>query len=358
MRYGRDGEQSYKPSTAMMMRSVFVIALACLLWANAASAQNSPSDLVTRIDRLEESIRNLTGAIEQLQYHNQQLEQRLQRLEQMQGGPPRPPVANASPQPYPPPTAQYSPPAAAAPYSPPPAYPSAAAPAVANAPVASVPPVEANAAPGRDAFNPALNPNAPGAPRPLGAATDTAEPPPAPQAAAPRQPGAPLDLSNLSASQGGATPSGVLPAPPPVNPSATGAMSASLPPSNSPKDEYDLAYGYVLQKNYGPAEEAFRDFLRKYPSDRLAPEAQYWLGEALFQDQHYHDAAEAFLAVSTKYENTARAPEALLRLGQSLAAIGEKEAACASLGEVLRKYPHASIGVKQGVDREQKRVHC
>ena len=339
---------------------VFVIALACLLWANAASAQDSPSELVTRVDRLEETIRNLTGAIEQLQYRNQQLEQRVQRLEQMQGGPPRPPVANSSPQPYPPPTAQYSPPAAAAPNSPP-AYPAAAAPAVANAPAASVPPVVADAAPGRDAFNPALHPNAPGAPRPLGASTDATEPPPpppAPQAAAPRQAGAPLDLSNLSASEGGAAPSGALPAPPPVNPSATGAMQASLPPTNSPKDEYDLAYGYVLQKNYGPAAEAFRDFLRKYPSDRLAPEAQYWLGEALFQDQHYHDAAEAFLAMSTKYENTAHAPEALLRLGQSLAAIGEKEAACASLGEVLRKYPHASIGVKQGVDREQKRVHC
>ncbi len=53
-----------------------------------------------------------------------------------------------------------------------------------------------------------------------------------------------------------------------------------------------------------------------------------------------------------------RAPEALLRLGQSLAALGEKEAACASLGEVLRKFPRASGNVKQGVEREQKRAHC
>ena len=79
----------------------------------------------------------------------------------------------------------------------------------------------------------------------------------------------------------------------------------------------------------------------------------------LYREQgRYRDAAEAFLNVSTKYETTAKAPEALLRLGQSLAALGEKEAACASLGEVLRKYPRASVGVKQGVDREQKRVRC
>ena len=149
------------------------------------------------------------------------------------------------------------------------------------------------------------------------------------------------------------------PLPPPRNPNAGAPQVAMVePPSGTPKDEYDLAYGYVLHKDFGPAADTFRDFLRKYPSDRLTPEAQYWLGESLFQSQQYRDAAEAFLAVSTKYETTARAPDALLRLGQSLAALGEKEAACASLGEVLRKYPRASANVKQGVDREQKRVHC
>ena len=32
--------------------------------------------------------------------------------------------------------------------------------------------------------------------------------------------------------------------------------------------------------------------------------------------------------------------------------------ACATLGEVGRKYPRASGSVKQGVEREQKRVRC
>jgi tol-pal system protein YbgF len=137
-----------------------------------------------------------------------------------------------------------------------------------------------------------------------------------------------------------------------------GPQVATLPPSDSPRDYYDLAYGYVLRKDYPLAEDGFRAFLRKYPSDRMAPEAQYWLGESLFQQQRYRDAAEAFLNVSTKYESTAKAPDALLRLGTSLAALGEKEAACASLGEVMRKYPRAALGVKQGVEREQKRVGC
>ena len=135
-------------------------------------------------------------------------------------------------------------------------------------------------------------------------------------------------------------------------------MTLIGPPSESPKDNYDLAYGYLLRKDYALADDGFRAFLRKYPSDRLAPDAQYWLGESLFQRQRFRDAAESFLNVSTKYETTAKAPDALLRLGQSLAALGEKEAACASLAEVARKYPRAAVGVKQGVEREQKRVRC
>ncbi len=358
--------------------ALYVIALSCMLWADVACAQDSPSDLVTRIDRLEETVRNLTGSVQELQYRNQQLEQEVQRLQAgaipaastVPAPPPRSTVSTALPPPatsqYSPPGSQYSPPGSqrssppapqnqpltpVAPYRPPPYYQQQPppAPVIANAP----------SGPGHDAFNPAIDPNAPGAPRPLGSSrTATEPPPPAPDTGGSGQPGAPLNLSNISTPGGGAA-AGTLPPPPPTNPNATGVMQeASLPPNATPKDEYDLAYSYVRQKNYGLAAQTFRDFLQKYPGERQTPEAQYWLGESLFQDQKYHDAAEAFLAVSTKYETSGHAPDALLRLGESLAAMGEKEAACASLGEVLRKYPHASIGVRQNVDREQKRVHC
>jgi tol-pal system protein YbgF len=349
---------------------VFVLLFACLMSTQVAHAQDSPSDVVTRLDQLEETVRDLTGQVQELQYRNQQLEQQVQRL---QGGGAAPPIAVGPPSsaaPSPPagplPRASVStslPPPTATPYSTPPQYSQGPPPAQYGQPQYGAPPQYAPPAPvvagapsaGHDAFNPALDPNAPGVPHPLGTSTTATEPPPPAPDMGGGQPGAPL---NLSVPQGGA-----LPPPPLVNPSATGAMQgdtqeASLPPNATPKDEYDVAYGYVVQKNYGAAAETFRDFLHKYPGDRLTSDAQYWLGESLFDDQKYHDAAEAFLAVSTKYGTSAKAPDALLRLGQSLAALGEKEAACASLGEVLRKYPHASISVKQSVDREQKRVHC
>ena len=270
----------------------------------------STPDLIVRVDRLETQIRQLTGVIEQLQYRNQQLEAALRRMQEE--GAPR----SAQPRPQ-----TQTPPAAPAP-----------------------------AAPRRgDAFDPALNPAAPGAPHTLGsmpagggAAADLGEPP----IGAPggRAGGSPLDLATA--------------APPARSANAGAATTATLPPSQSPRDEFDLSYGYVLRRDYALAEDGFRSFLTKYPNDRLAGDATYWMGESLFQRQRFRDAAEAFLNVSTKFESSAKAPDALLRLGQSLALLGEKEAACASLGEVQRKFPRASASVKQGVEREQKRVRC
>jgi tol-pal system protein YbgF len=175
-----------------------------------------------------------------------------------------------------------------------------------------------------------------------------------------RNPGEPLDLSTLQGSLGGDSvqQGGMLPPPPARNPNATGAVASVAPPSNIPKDYYDLAYGYVLRKDYAYAEDAFQTFLKKYPNDKLVPDAQFWLGESLFQRQRYDAAAEQFLAISTKHSAHPKAADALLRLGQSLAALNQKEMACATLAEVNRKYPRASNTVKQGVEREQKRVRC
>jgi tol-pal system protein YbgF len=329
------------------------------------AAQPDPSDMSVRLDRMENALRQLTGSLEQLQYQNQQLQQQVQRL---QSGA----VAPGSAQ-------------GVAPGTAPNLAPNAAPNVAPGVPGALQPQRPGNRS---DVFDPAQRPNAPGAPRVLGNPAAIAAPEPSmaqssPQNPAPEQPigapggrdaGAPLDLSTLSANASNNPPvvktapvpdaprpqsSQLAPPPAPVRgASADSVQLATLPPSVSPQDEYDLAYGYVLHKDYALAEQAFRDFLRKHPNERLVPDAQYWLGESLFQRQRYRDAAESFLAVSTKYENAGKAPESLLRLGQSLAALEKREAACATLAEVGRKFPRASASVKRGVEQEQKRVHC
>ena len=287
-------------------------------------------DLLIRLDRAESQIRQLTGTIEQLQFRNQQLENQVRRMQEdtdyrfqelgTKGG-----ARAAAPRPQSPP--MQSAPMQGAPMQPPPPQ---------------MPSAGATSGRRGDAFDPAQNPDAPGVPHQLGSVASASQPPGGAMSGAPMS-GAPMSGAPMS---------------PPMGAQPPGQQMATLPPSQSPRDEYDLAYGYMLRKDYALAEDGFRAFLNRYPSDRLAGDATYWLGESMFLRQRYRDAAEAFLNVTTKFESSAKAPDALLRLGQSLAALGEKEAACASLGEVGRKFPRASAVVKQGVEREQKRVHC
>jgi tol-pal system protein YbgF len=128
--------------------------------------------------------------------------------------------------------------------------------------------------------------------------------------------------------------------------------------SGDPRVDFETAYAFFAQKQYEQAEMEFRRFLQSHPRDRLVPEATYWLGESYLQRNRPREAAEQFLNVTTDHPNAAKAPEALLKLGISLNALGARDRACAVFGELDRKYPQASAGVRQGSEREQKRAKC
>src|SRR5262245_41085303 len=60
----------------------------------------SEADLIVRLDRLENALRQLTGTVEQLQYRNQQLEQQLRQMQDASlGGGARPGAVPAAPPP-------------------------------------------------------------------------------------------------------------------------------------------------------------------------------------------------------------------------------------------------------------------
>jgi tol-pal system protein YbgF len=343
--------------TFRAVRTIPVVFAALLFAAGAAQAQlfgqprNEESEAVARMGRLENQIRQLTGMIEELQHRQMQLENQLKRAQQdnefrfqeMNPAGRRPSGSTVQP---PSQAARDLPP------QPPRGMP--------QSQTADLGPPNVSAGRRGDAFDPSLAPDAPGAPRTLGSMPGGA----APGAGIPaeptrRGPGTPLDLGSLANTPGG-------PAAPPAErgfPPA-GQQQAVLAPSDSARDQYDLAFGAVQRRDYQLAAQGFRTFLANHSgsrapdAQRLLPEAHFWLGESQFQLKQYNDAAETFLKISTDYPNAVKAPDALLRLGQSLAALGERETACASLGHVLTKYPKASGDVRRAVEQEQKRVRC
>lgn len=156
-------------------------------------------------------------------------------------------------------------------------------------------------------------------------------------------------IGGLLKSQGDAPPAARQPAAvtPPAAVSDAGA-----------KQLYETAYGHLLQQDYGAAEASFEDFLKRYPNDSLAGNAQYWLGESYYVRGQYKSAAGAFLKGYQNFGGGAKAPDSLLKLAMSLDRLGQKDGACSSYSELVGKFPNAPAHVKARAQSERQRIGC
>jgi tol-pal system protein YbgF len=142
---------------------------------------------------------------------------------------------------------------------------------------------------------------------------------------------------------------------------AAGAPAAAAPAAASAgpaRALFDQGYGALNRREYSAAEGFFQQFLEEYPSDPLAGNAQYWLGETAFVSGEYKVAADRFLKTFTAYPSSERAPEALLKLAISLRRLGNNGDACATFTELSQRYPKAPPSVTQRADAEKKRANC
>jgi tol-pal system protein YbgF len=204
-----------------------------------------------------------------------------------------------------------------------------------------------------------------GAGDPIRGLIDNDVPPPDVAAAQPPASGAQIAAGGAPAAT--AAPAG-------ITPGVTGATAGSetlaaappafMPPqrphgtSDNPKQLYETAYGYLMQRDYASAQTAFEEFLTRYPKDSLAGNAEYWLGEAHFVRGDYKAAAGAFLKGYKEYGSNPRAADSLLKLAMSLDRLGQTDAACSSFNELSTRFPDAPDNVKSRAKTERARIGC
>ena len=126
----------------------------------------------------------------------------------------------------------------------------------------------------------------------------------------------------------------------------------------NPEEQYRNAFGLLSQANYGEAELALRSFVAQNPQDPLAGNAKYWLGETFYVRQDYQQAAVTFAEAYQEYPDSGKAPDNLLKLGMSLSALGNKNDACGTFAELLKRYPQAAATVLQRAKQERQRLAC
>ena len=155
--------------------------------------------------------------------------------------------------------------------------------------------------------------------------------------------------------QGNAVGAGVAEQPPAA---ADRTTVAALPSGDSADELYRDAYEFSHSGDYATAEPAFRDGITRTPLGDPPPEPHFWLGEALLAQQRPREAAEVFLAASRDYPQARKAPDTLFKLGVSLAAMGQRDVACATFAEVGQRYPNASDALRDRIRQEQTLASC
>jgi tol-pal system protein YbgF len=144
----------------------------------------------------------------------------------------------------------------------------------------------------------------------------------------------------------------------PAQQAAPQQQVATVPETPQSRAAYEAAYGHLLRRDFASAEKGFNDFLKTYPNDALAGNAQYWLGETFYVRGQFREAADTFLSGYRKYKSSDKAPANLLKLGMSLHQLGEKDAACATFEELSAKFPRAPQHLKQRASTESRRSGC
>ena len=102
---------------------------------------------------------------------------------------------------------------------------------------------------------------------------------------------------------------------------------------------YSYAIELNRQKKYNEARAKFQEFIKKYPKDQLAGNAQYWIGETYYSVNDMNNALKAFQDVISKFPKSNKIPDAMLKIGYVQEKQGKKQDAVATFQDLLKKYP-------------------
>ncbi len=156
------------------------------------------------------------------------------------------------------------------------------------------------------------------------------------------------------------TPPGVPSAGPDLASAAPAGRSAAggLLSGGSAAEQYNQAFGLLKQADYPAAEAALKSFVEQHPTDPMAGNAQYWLGETYYTRNRFLEAASAFAEGYKRYPKSAKAADNLLKLGMSLGRANQKQNACLALAQLDHDFPRSGASIRERAAAEKKHLGC
>ena len=147
-------------------------------------------------------------------------------------------------------------------------------------------------------------------------------------------------------------PQPTLAAAPPTDPAADPGLAAPAapstpgpatpPPNVSPKRTYDTAFSDYSAGQYDLAIDGFRTFLKYFPRNELADDAQMNIGQSLYNAGKFKEAVAEYQRVVSDYPTTNSVPGAYYKLGLTYNQLKQPDLARKALETVVKEYPAAS----------------
>ncbi|MDO8387117.1 MAG: tol-pal system protein YbgF [Polaromonas sp.] len=107
------------------------------------------------------------------------------------------------------------------------------------------------------------------------------------------------------------------------------------------KQEFEAALAVMRKGEFGPAQTAFSNFLKRYPQSGYKAPALFWLGNAQYALRNYRDAITNFRTLVATDTEHVRAPEAVLAVANCQVELKDIKGARKTLEDLLKAYPQS-----------------
>jgi tol-pal system protein YbgF len=148
-------------------------------------------------------------------------------------------------------------------------------------------------------------------------------------------------LQSIDAKVSGGAPGAA--APGAAAPGGPGAVNAPGPGAATSPTSADTLYQNALRDygsgNYSLSRQEFSDYIKNFPSNDLASNSQFYLGEIAYAQNDFKGAIAAYDDVLTNYPKSFKLEASLMKKGMAELELGMKASGIRDLREVARRYP-------------------
>ncbi|MGD1211981.1 MAG: tol-pal system protein YbgF [Candidatus Acidiferrales bacterium] len=148
-------------------------------------------------------------------------------------------------------------------------------------------------------------------------------------------------LQSIDAKVSGGAPGAA--APGAAAPGGPGAVNAPGPGAATSPTSADTLYQNALRDygsgNYSLSRQEFSDYIKNFPSNDLASNSQFYLGEIAYAQNDFKGAIAAYDDVLANYPKSFKLAASLMKKGMAELELGMKASAIRDLREVVRHYP-------------------